>query len=190
MPGFWTEVAVPLLAVSAVVAGLTALLFDVPPETRPDAAGESVAPPTATRTAPSAHGPMALGAAREAPAAPIPRPQEQLVGRMNEVMAEALRNLASSGAGQPNEGSNQTGPVGQPAPGAAPANEPAVDPALPATMSRLADAVQAARDARDERDLARAEQMLRETRVQMERSCAEPNSPLCQSAEQMRKLGY
>jgi hypothetical protein len=95
---------------------------------------------------------------------------------MNEVMAEALRNLASSGAGQPNEGSNPAGP--------------AVDPALPATMSRLAGAVQAARDARDERDLARAEQMLRETRVQMERSCGDPNSPLCRSAAEMRKLGY
>jgi hypothetical protein len=48
----------------------------------------------------------------------------------------------------------------------------------------------AARNARDEKDLAKAEDLLRQARRQRERACKDPGDPLCESAKNMRDLGY
>jgi hypothetical protein len=49
-----------------------------------------------------------------------------------------------------------------------------------------------AREARDDKDLEHAEQLMRDARQEMEASCDKAGGagPLCQSAEQIRSFGY
>jgi hypothetical protein len=56
--------------------------------------------------------------------------------------------------------------------------------------SALATAVRAIHEARTEEDIVRAEELVRSAREQMEANCATAPGPLCESAQQIRSLGY
>jgi len=163
---FLVESVLPLASVCAVVIGVTAVAFDVPRE-----------PPPVTSAAPKVElTPAPIPDTTSSPT-PTTEPRRQLI---NDVLARAARNLAEV----PGAPSSVAGPLGAPAPPA--------DPKIFGVVSKLGEAMRVARDARDERDIAKAEELMRSVRQEMDAVCdkAGGSGPLCQSAEQIRSLGY
>ena len=73
-----------------------------------------------------------------------------------------------------------------------PASDTPADPKLFGVVSKLGEAMRIARDARDDQDLERAEELMHSAREEMDSVCdkAGGSGPLCQSAGQIRSLGF
>ena len=184
------EEALPFVGVCAATLGLTLTLFDVPME-----APES-ARPIAASAPPSASPPVQDPAAprRPLPAEPqrtppspesVPSALAPRLDALNALLAQALQTLGPKGP------SGAMDPA--PARGAAPSDPPAaptVDPNFLAVVPSLSQAIQAARNARTEEDLVRAESMMHAATDQMQAACTTSGGPLCDGARQMRSLGY
>lgn len=178
---FLKDAAAPAAAVIASVAALTALLFDVP----------AAAPEERLRSASAA----ARGIAPGEPAAPGPGgvparadTTEYRRERMNEVVARAMRVLSDpGGAGLPAPAASGGTPPGA-ASGAPAAAVASADPAVTSVVEGLGAAIVAARNARTEEDLVRAEEALRTAQRQMALACRGGNAVLCQGAAQMDRL--
>ena len=177
---FWQHL-LPVGGVTLTVVVLTLSLFDVPPRARDPVLGLRV-PASAT--------PVASSAGARA--------------HVNDTLREVLRTLdegrrptpdpvvpavATHKAAQP---AQPIAPPEEPATPtkAAPAAAPTADPELLRTANSLGEAVKAIHDARSEEDLLRAEELVRVVRERMEANCATAPGPMCQSAEQIRSLGY
>jgi hypothetical protein len=161
------ESVLPLVSVCALIAGLTVVSFDVP-KTPPPAA--SSLPPEVALT------PATIPDKASAPA-PTQDPRRE---QINETLARAMRSLGDVPAAPP----SVIGPLGSSAPQA--------DIKVFGVVSKLGEAMRIARDAHDEKDLAKAEDLMRSVRQEMDAVCdkAGGGGPLCQSAEQIRSLGY
>ena len=72
----------------------------------------------------------------------------------------------------------------------APASLSATGAKLLDATSALATAVRAIHEARTEEDIVRAEELVRAAREQMDSNCATTPGPMCESANQIRSLGY
>ena len=186
MREFIVESLLPFVAVGALIAGLTRTFFDVPGSPPPARA----APPTPSVTL----SPAEIPDTTSRPLRSDPR-REQI----NEVLARAVRTL--SAAGPTNTGSTAGSTNAAPAPTTVSANarlpelgapEPPADPKLFGVVSKLSEAMRIARDARDDSDLAKAEELMRSAREEMDSACDKSGGggPLCQSASQIRSLGY
>jgi len=123
-------------------------------------------PPPETHVAPAASGLTPV------PVELSPNLRKQ---RLNELMARAAVTFAGDGV--------PTGPA--PAASVVPGG---VD--LQSAASALAEAVRAARDARTETELLRAEDKLRAARLRMDGVCSAAGGPMCESAKQMRSMGF
>jgi hypothetical protein len=183
---FFVEGVLPFAGVCALIAGLTATLFDVPMS----------APP------------------RPAEVTPLPPTSRATQAQMNDVLSRAMRTLNQGRLPRPeapgvSPAATPSGaaisfpvPVRPAAPGAAspappaplPLPEPAAtataDPGLFAAVSALSEAVKAVREVRTEEDLTRAEETMKTARERMEAACKSGASPLCEGAAQMKSLGY
>jgi hypothetical protein len=150
------------------VGGITVTVFDVPNEPPP----VSSAPETKIELTPAS--------IPDTPSRPIVA-NDSRREQINEVLARAVRNLSEAPAAAP--GSAIT-PLGVAAP------QP--DPKVFGVVSKLGEAMRIAREARDDKDLAKAEAIMRSVRQEMDATCdkAGGGGPLCQSAEQIRSLGY
>lgn len=184
MKEFMTGHLVPAMGVVFAIVALTLALFDVP--ARP------TQPIFGLRVAPSAEHVTHTSAER---------------ARVDDTLTRVLRTLdegrrpppatslpATAVASAPRIAGTNAG-VLTPVSAAQPANpnaaQPAsADPKLLNAVSALSDAVRAIHDARSEEDLVRAEDLVRNARVQMETNCATSTGPLCASADQIRALGY
>jgi hypothetical protein len=155
--------------VCALIAGLTAVTSNVPSAPPPPT---SALPPVVELTPASI--PDKVSAA-PAPPAQVPK-REQI----NETLARAMRNLGDL----PVAPASVIGPLGSAAP------QP--DMKVFGVVSKLGEAMRLARDAHDEKDLAKAEDLMRSVRQEMDAVCdkAGGSGPLCQSAEQIRSMGY
>jgi aminoglycoside phosphotransferase (APT) family kinase protein len=153
--------------VCVLIAGLTAVTFDVPSTPPPPA---SALPPKVELT------PASIPDRVSAPA-PTQYPKRE---QINETLARAMRNLADVPA------------VPASVIGAPGSSTPQVDTKVFGVVSKLGEAMRIARDAHDDKDLARAEDLMRSVRQEMDAVCdkAGGSGPLCQSAEQIRSLGY
>jgi hypothetical protein len=111
---------------------------------------------------------------------PAPATQDPRKEQINAVLARAVRNLGDA----PTVPASAIGPLGAPAPQA--------DPKVFGVVSKIGEAMRLARDAKDDKDLAKAEEVMRSVRQEMDAVCdkAGGSGPLCQSAEQIRSLGY
>lgn len=167
MRDFIVESVLPFVSVSAVIAGLTAAIFDVP-STEPSRAASATAT-TAQTPAPIPDSPSRPAVANDA------RREE-----VNQVLARAVRSLSESATPT----ASAIAPLGAP--------EPRVDPKVFGVVSKLGEAMRLAREARDDKDLAKAEELMRSARQEMDVACDKTggSGPLCQSAEQIRSLGY
>jgi len=176
---FLSESVLPFLGVCGLILGLTAGIFDVP-ATPPASASRT---PAASRSAVGAEGAGELAPPAAAPGAFGVQRRPPRLDQTNEVLARAVRAL-SAGRGEPQprvEASARTEP------GLPEGDGQKVLGALPA----LDDAVRAVRDARTEEDFVRAEEKVRAARAAMEATCGPGGGgPLCDSARQMRGLGY
>jgi hypothetical protein len=160
------ESVLPLVSVCAAIVGVTAVAFDVPRE-----------PPPVTSAAPKVE--LTPATIPDTTSRPVPtaNPRRE---QLNDVLARAARNLAEL----PGAPGSATAPLGAPAPQA--------DPKVFGVVSKIGEAMRVARDAHDERDIARAEELMRSVRQEMDAVCdkAGGSGPLCQSAEQIRSMGY
>jgi hypothetical protein len=178
MKQFLIELVLPLATTLILIVVLTLALFDPVPSDTP------ISVPTATASGSAKPYDRAIPGPAAAPDAlpssgPVVTDEGALqVGpareptEMNDVMARAVRALNAARA---------------------PTNEPRgseLDPNIAPALEKLGEAVKLAREARDDKDLARAEELLRQAREQMAASCGDPSSPLCQSAERIKDLGY
>ena len=104
---------------------------------------------------------------------------------MNDVLALAARTLAQNPppANAPPAPTSGTSPTTE-------EGAPASPLSTMSALTALTQAVKIARDARDDADLARAEELMRAARQEMEKGCSGSGGPLCQSADQIRSLGY
>ena len=166
---FLVESVLPLVSVCAAIAGITAVAFDVPSAPPPPA---SAAPPKLELT------PAAIP---DTTSKPLLSPKDPRRDQINDVLARAVRALDNPA---PALGASAAAPLGTPAPGA--------ETKVFGVVTKLSEAMRIARDAHDEKDLARAEELMRSARQEMEVDCnkAGGSSPLCQSADQIRSLGY
>lgn len=169
MREFFVESLVPFVVVCAVIAGLTAAIFDVRAEPPP---------PSVPATPPVELTPAAIPDSTSTPVPADPKRQQ-----INDVLTRAVRTLAGEGPAR-----------AVPATGESPFASAAVpvNPKLFGAVSKLTEAMRVARDARDERDLARAEELMRSARQEMDAACSATagGGPLCESAAQIRQLGY
>jgi hypothetical protein len=175
---FWRHL-LPFGGVAAAVVVLTLALFDVPQR-------EGVA---------------VFGLRVSASAEPIAR-SPGARAHVNDTLREVLRTLDDGRRPTPDvlmkpaaakePSLRSTGVPAAPAsPGATtPPAAPTADPELLKTATSLGDAVRAIHDARTEEDLLRAEELVRVVRERMEATCGAGSGPLCQSAEQIKSLGY
>jgi len=119
---------------------------------------------------------------------------------VNDTLREVLRTLDDGRKPTPDAPLRAAPPKGAPSaqppaalPGAptktAPAT-PTADSELLRTATSLGEAVKAIHDARSEEDLVRAEELVRVVRERMEANCATAPGPMCQSADQIRSLGF
>lgn len=166
MREFLVESVLPLVSVFAVIGGVTTVAFDVPREP-PPAASEAPAKVELT--------PASIPDTTSRPPTKDPR-REQI----NDVLARAARNLTEL----PGAPSVPLGTLGAPAPQA--------DPRVFGVVSKIGEAMRVARDAHDDRDIAKAEELMRSVRQEMDAVCdkAGGSGPLCQSADQIRSMGY
>jgi hypothetical protein len=166
------ESVLPFVSVCALIGGITVVMFDVPSAPPPAASvrGEITFTPASIPEKASQPPPTAQPAPNEDPR------REQI----NQVLARAVRNLSE--------------PPGMPAPavGALGSATPQANPRVFGVVSRLGEAMRIAREARDDKDLAKAEELMRSVRQEMDAVCdkAGGGGPLCQSADQIRSLGY
>jgi hypothetical protein len=161
------ESVLPLVSVCALVAGVTVAAFDVP----------SAPPPAPSSLPPKVElSPASIPDKASQPAKTLDPRKEQI----NDVLARAVRSLGDNAAAP----GSAIGPLGAPA--------PQVDTKVFGVVSKLGEAMRLARDARDDKDLAKAEEYMRSVRQEMDAVCdkAGGSGPLCQSAEQIRSLGY
>jgi len=147
--------------VCALIAGVTVTAFDVP----------KAAPPPRSSSPEVTFTPAVIPDKASQPA-PTQDPRKE---QINEVLARAVRTIGEASA---------IGPLGAPAP------QP--DTRVFGVVSRLGEAMRLARDAKDDKDLAKAEEVMRSVRQEMDSVCdkAGGSGPLCQSAQQIRSLGY
>lgn len=159
----------PLVSVCALIAGVTAATFKVPSAPPPPA---SALPPVVELTPASI--PDKVSAA---PVPPAPSPKR---AQINDTLARAMRNLGDL----PIAPASVIGPLGSAAP------QP--DMKVFGVVSKLSEAMRLARDAHDDKDLAKAEDLMRSVRQEMDAVCDKGggSGPLCQSAEQIRSMGY
>src|SRR5262249_22247058 len=122
---------------------------------------------------------------------PTPDPRRE---QMNEVLARAIRTLSTTPKAAP-----APSPVSGVASAATPAAAVALgapetppDPKIFGVVSKLSEAMRIARDARDDKDLQQAEDLMRSAREEMDSVCDKSGGggPLCQSAGQIRAMGY
>lgn len=168
MREFFGEFLLPFASVCAVIAGLTVAIFDV----------QRAPPPVSSAGPPKVE--LTPAVIPDTTSRPIPNDTKR--EQINDVLAHAVRALAES---SPRPVAQVSGPGAQPSTAALP-----VDPGLLGLTSKLSEAVRAARDARDDKDLARAEELMRAARQEMDAVCDKNGGPLCQSAGQIRQLGY
>jgi hypothetical protein len=178
MKPLFVDIVLPLAAALTLIVVLTLALFDPVPSHAPaaeastavsgSAKGRQSAGPDATPSA----GPSADPFEPEEGEGVLPGPPTPKKTEMNDVMARAIRVLNASRA------PSDEAPAG------------GLDPNVAPALQKLSEAVKLARDARDDKDLARAEELMRQAREQMEASCGDPSGPLCQSAESIKDLGY
>lgn len=172
MREFFVESLLPFATVCAVIAGFTLAIFDVP--NAPPPAGS--APPVSVVVETPAVIP-------DKPSEPPPKDLRNEREQINDVLARAVRSLAAPPT-----------PAGSAVPGAAPlgASEAPPDPKIFGVVSKLSQAMQVARDAKDDRDLLRAEELMRSAREEMDSVCdkAGGGGPMCQSAGQIRAMGF
>ena len=176
---FWQHL-LPVGGVTLTVVVLTLSLFDVPPRARDPVLGLRV---------PASAAPIASSPGARA--------------HVNDTLREVLRTLdegrkptpdpvvpavAAQKAAQPAQPT--AAPAETTAPAKAPPAAPTADTELLRTANSLGDAVKAIHDARSEEDLLRAEELVRVVRERMEANCATAPGPMCQSAEQIRSLGF
>lgn len=178
MREFFLESLLPFASVCVVITGLTLAIFDVP----------SVPPPARSAGPPASQVVLTPALIPDTTSRPPARDLQQAQERMNDVLARAVRALSAAPAAA---GSVRVGTA--PA-GAAPlgASETPPDPKLFGVVSKLSQATQIARDARDDRDLQRAEELMRSAREEMDSVCDKAGGagPLCQSAAQIREMGF
>lgn len=176
MREFLVESLFPFVAVCAAILGLTRALFDVPtaPPPRPSA------PPTQASIE------LTPAVIPDTPSRPPPENARR--EQINDVLARAVRTLSAAPvATSVAPGAQETARV--PSLGAP---EAPADPKLFGVVSKLSEAMRIARDARDDKDLEKAEELMRGAREEMDSACdqAGGGGPLCQSASQIRSLGY
>jgi hypothetical protein len=178
---FWQHV-LPLGGVTLTVVVLTLSLFDVPPRAREQVLGLRVpasAMPVASSSVARAHVNDTLREVlRTLDEGRKPTPDPVVPAVVAQKAAPAPQQSAAAAAAAP------AAPVN------AKAAESPADPELLRTANSLGEAVKAIHDARSEEDLLRAEELVRVVREHMEANCATAPGPMCQSAEQIRSLGY
>jgi hypothetical protein len=164
---FFVETILPLVTVLAAIAGLTYAVFEVP----------NAPPPARPAPAPTIeHTPARIPDTPSKPLVTAAPRREQI----NDVLARAVRTLADTPPPLP----SAVAPLG--------ATESPPDSKVFGVVSKLGEAMRLARDARDDKDLLRAEELMRSARQEMDVACDKGggSGPLCQSAEQIRSLGY
>jgi hypothetical protein len=191
--GFLVESVLPVGGVVIAIAVLTLALFEVPDQAPAGVAGLRIPA-------------MAVGPIAATPSARA---------RVDDTLSRVMRTLDEGRrqAELPSQPVKPTAPqstgtavlaptLGAPAGNAGP-KPPGFAPAVPATTalsatgakllnatSALATAVRAIHEARTEEDIVHAEELVRAAREQMQANCATAPGPLCESAEQIRSLGY
>jgi hypothetical protein len=175
---FLVESVLPFVSVCTLVAGITVVTFDVPNAPPPAASSTSEVTFTPAAIPDKASQPMTT---TEPVTTTLPLATEDpRRERINQVLARAVRNLGEDPAAP----TSAVGSLGSPAPQA--------NPKVFGVVSKLGEAMKLAREARDDKDLAKAEELMRSVRQEMDAVCdkAGGGGPLCQSAEQIRSLGY
>jgi len=163
---FFVETILPLVSVLTAIGGLTYAVFDVP----------NTPPPARPAPAPTVeHTPAMIPDTPSKPLVTAAPRREQI----NDVLARAVRTLADSPPSP-----SPVAPLGT--------AESPPDPKVFGVVSKLGEAMRLARDARDDKDLLKAEELMRSARQEMDVACDKGggSGPLCQSAEQIRSLGY
>lgn len=181
MKEFLTDSVLPLAGVCAAIASLTLALFDVP------RAPPSQVSPAGSESSLAARDPMneslsrvlqALNASRGPSAAPRPETcctgsaSPPPVARPSVAVPNGSTGAFAAGAGP--------GAVGTPPP----------TPELLDAVTALAEAVKAVRSARTEEDIVHAEAQVRAARQLMEATCGAAGGPVCDSAREVRSLGF
>jgi len=179
---FFTASVLPVGGVAIAIVALTLALFEVPPHALVSVAGTRVAPSEAPMPAPVAASPSARA-------------------HVNDALSQMLRAIDDGRrpkdllAAAPPPGTATVKPTAAATAGAlvqqvAPPELTNADPGLLQATSALGNAVKAIHEARTEEDIVHAEELVRAAREQMQANCATAPGPLCESAEQIRSLGY
>jgi hypothetical protein len=183
---FFTESVLPVAGVVIAITVLTLALFEVPSRAPDAVAGLRV---------PASMVPIASTPSARA--------------HVNDTLSRVMRTLDEgrrqaelpSQPVKPPEPRNMGTPAATPAgiaattPGAAPGAPAPTSPSVTGSKlldatSALATAVKAIHEARTEEDIVHAEELVRAAREQMQANCATAPGPLCESADQIRSLGY
>lgn len=186
MKRFLTESVLPVGGVVIAVIALTLVLFEVPSRPQMAVAGLRV---------PASAAPIATSeAARQHLDDTLTRVMRTLDDgrRQADAPAQSSRPPEPKPAGPAIPPPAVTAATAPPNPGAAPTTTAlsANGAKLLDATSALATAVRAIHEARTEEDIVRAEELVRSAREQMEANCATAPGPLCESAQQIRSLGY
>ena len=184
MKRFFTESVLPVAGVAIAVIALTLVFFDVPSRPPPAVAGLRV---------PASAAPIATSeAARQHLDDTLTRVMRTLDDgrRRTEAPAQSSRPPEPKPAGPAMPAPAATAPPNPAAAAPATTSASATGAKLLDATSTLATAVRAIREARTEEDIVRAEELVRSAREQMEANCATAPGPLCESAQQIRSMGY
>jgi hypothetical protein len=179
---FLTASVLPVGGVAIAIVALTLTLFAVPPHEIVSVAGTRVTPSTTPIPAPVAATPSARAHVDDALSQMLRAIDD---GRRPKDLLAAVPPPGTAPV-KPPTAATAAALVQQ----VAPPELTNADPGLLQATSALGNAVKAIHEARTEEDLVHAEEMVRTAREQMESGCSTSGGPLCQSAAQIRSLGY